>query len=474
MGILHPAPGGGGFALIAPVHGRSRLLDGFAQTPRRRHPDCARYLVEADFGPSRQGFFLGPGTVATPGMVALLDQLHRAGARLPWQVLAQPAIEAARNGFRITRPAARLFRVVRDLYLVNAECRALYGRLEDSHAPLAEGDPWRNPALADFLEELAAEGCRFFYEGEIGRAIADRMASSGGHLEREDFTRYRVLERAPLAYPFRGHTVRSNPPPSLVARFVQLGMTVLERGFVTLPPPSDPAWPIALARLQLRLQSSWRSLADSADLPDSCDPFWDPWRAPGDAPVSSQGTTHCSIMDAAGNAVALTVSNGSGSAVLVREAGFMLNNMLGETDLLANPEDLDAWPADVRMASMMAPTITTAASGQQFATGSGGSRRIRTTVFQILLQALQFGRPIEAAVAAPRVHAEPGSWHLETGFSPAQLDALRAIPEPLELVFHEAENLFFGGAHSVQRDARGRLHGIGDQRRGGVAVRTSR
>jgi gamma-glutamyltranspeptidase / glutathione hydrolase len=466
------SPGGGGFALVAPAGREVHLLDGFAQTPRSRAPEGARFLVEADFGPSRQGFFLGPGTVATPGMVALLGALEAAGSRLPWEVLAAPALDAARRGFRLSRHGARLFRVVRDLYLVNAECRSLFGRAEDPSAPLAEGDHWSNPALADFLEELAAEGPRFFYEGEIARRVAARMAAEGGHLSREDFARYAVVARAPLTYPFSGHTVHGNPPPSLGARFAQLGLSVLERGFVTLPDdPLDPAYPVALGRLQRQLEISWRELADRPELPGPHDPFWDPWKRPTAAPRSVQGTTHLSILDAAGNAVALTVSNGSGSAVLLPDAGFMLNNMLGETDLLEHPEEPEAWPLDTRMASMMSPTLATGGSGTLWVTGSGGSKRIRTTVLQILLRTLHAGQPLEVAVEAPRLHAEAEAWHCEAGWSEAQQAALRALPEAPLLIAHEPENLFFGGAHSVQRDSAGRLHGVGDPRRGGVARR---
>lgn len=147
----------------------------------------------------------------------------------------------------------------------------------------------------------------------------------------------------------------------------------------------------------------------------------------------------------------------------------MLNNMLGETDLWhrSTPED---WPTRTRIASMMAPTIVELASGGRLATGSGGSQRIRTTLLQVLLRILAFGAHGEDAVRAPRLHAEAGRVHLERGFSEAQEIALATLPEPPELVWHERENLFFGGAHSVFQSPDGALSGVGDHRRGGLCL----
>lgn len=460
------SPGGGAFALVAHPGDEPRILDGFAHTPRRRATDSRQFLVHADFGPEQQGFYLGPGTVASPGTVALLAALHDQGARLPWRALFAPAIDHARRGITITRHSAQLFQVVRDLYLTTPETRARYGRPEDATTPLAEGDHWVQAELADFLEALADGGARFFYHGEIGELIAHHLAAHGGHLRRDDFEQYRAIERKPLAYRIGRDAIWSNPLPSLGARYGQLGLMALESGRAHLAGAGEDAYLSDLFALQGTLNEAWQHLGESAPVPSPADPWWDE-RLPRNRSV--RGTTHLSAVDEDGRLIALTASNGAGSAVLVPGTGFMLNNMLGETDLVADPEAVNAWEPDRRMASMMAPTLLERADGARLATGSGGSMRIRTTLLQILLHLVREGASLREAVLAPRLHVDGLTVHLESGFSASQLEHLRSHSGDARLVEHPPENLFFGGAHSVERSAAGGLEGSGDPRRGGVS-----
>jgi gamma-glutamyltranspeptidase/glutathione hydrolase len=469
------SPGGGAFALLHCPGGEPLLLDGFAQTPRVQTQEPQRYLVDADFGSSKQGFYLGAGTVATPGKVALLDALHRRGGVLPWAALFAPAIDFARRGFPITRHASQLFTVVRALYLHNESCRALFGRKDDPSQPLAEGDHWSNPLLADFLEALASEGPRFFYAGDIAQCVSALMQAEGGHLRRDDFTHYQVEPRSPLSYPFHDAQLHSNPNPSLGARYSQIGLRAVELGLQTLPLRSDPAYLLSLAALQSRLNAARADRAFAAQrgtgLPPPEDPAWDAWRDTSHPPHSLYGTTHISVIDASGTAIALTASNGSGSALAVPHAGFLLNNMLGESDLLDDPEDATAWPTDTRMASMMSPTLVRTPGGGMLATGSGGSQRIRTTLLQVLLNATHYGLGVTETVLAPRLHLDAdAAIHYEVGFLPEQIEALAKFENATALIPHEAENLFFGGAHTVFRSQSGDLSGIGDPRRGGACL----
>jgi gamma-glutamyltranspeptidase/glutathione hydrolase len=183
-------------------------------------------------------------------------------------------------------------------------------------------------------------------------------------------------------------------------------------------------------------------------------------------PPSNRGTTHISVVDAAGNIAALSISNGEGCGYIVPGSGIMMNNMLGEEDL--NPHGFHAWPEGSRMSSMMAPTVALGADGSVAAFGSGGSNRIRTAVLQVLLNTLDFGQSIAEAVAAPRLHFENGVANLEAGFDAALGAALQG-PER-QVVYWPPHNLFFGGVHAVRRDAQGRLDAAGDPRRGGTAV----
>lgn len=473
------SPAGGGFAMVRPASGRPRVYDFFTQTPLRRNSAGTTYPLEADFGSTKQVFHLGAGTVATPGCVAGLLQMHAELGRLPLADCAAPALDLCKNGLSITDHAARLLGVVAALYTATPESRALFGRPGQTQRCLTTGDRFHNPAFADFLEQLVREGARWFYEGDIGQMVDAFCRENGGHLRRDDFTRYRVHVREPLEIHRNGATVWLNPPPSMGGTLIALGLSLRE------PRPSGPypfreqaAW---LNWVEpLRLMSLIRTGAGNLDpgeralvraaiegtpgleaavadlLPESL------------AHIRAQGTTQISVIDAAGNDVSMTTSNGAGSAIILPGTGFMLNNMLGEEDL--QPEGPGTWKPDIRLASMMAPCLARLADGTFVATGSGGSNRIRSTLLQIIRHLVDRNTGLRQAIEAPRLHWENGSLHVEAEAAPFLEDTCRE--SGWEQVAHTVPNLFFGGAHSVARLPDGKLVGIGDPRRGGVS-RTS-
>ena len=178
-------------------------------------------------------------------------------------------------------------------------------------------------------------------------------------------------------------------------------------------------------------------------------------------PVKRRGTTHISAIDAAGNSAALTLSNGEGCGHLLPDTGVMLNNMLGEEDL--NPHGFGQWDCNVRVSSMMAPTLAEDL-GHLIAIGSGGSNRLRTAILQTLCNLIDFRMPPEQAVAAPRLHVERGRLDIEPGYPAETLEQLVAV-YPDHCVW-SAHNMFFGGTHTVCWDGH-RFTGAGDPRRGG-------
>jgi gamma-glutamyltranspeptidase/glutathione hydrolase len=183
-------------------------------------------------------------------------------------------------------------------------------------------------------------------------------------------------------------------------------------------------------------------------------------------PQAYRGTTHISVIDADGNAAAVSLSNGEGNGFIVGNHGFMLNNMLGEEDVV------DGEPGDfregVRMSSMMAPTIILEADGTVTALGTGGSNRIRTAILQVAANLLAHRMDVEEAVNAPRLHVERcGTVSFEPGFSEAEEAALRALSENARA--WPERNLFFGGVHVARWHENKGAHGAGDQRRRGVA-----
>ncbi|MGC9450095.1 MAG: gamma-glutamyltransferase family protein [Oceanipulchritudo sp.] len=473
------SPGGGGFAMVSPAGGRPLLYDFFAQTPRDPNPKAHAYPMEADFGSTRQVFHLGAGSVATPGCVAGILKLHADFGRLPLAECAAPALDLSCSGLVITSHAATLMRVVSALYLSTPEARAVFESPGRPGQCLQEKERFRNRDFEAFLEMLIREGARWFYEGDIGRIVSEYCRDHNGHLARGDFARYRVEVREALEIRRKGSTVWLNPPPSMGGTLIALGLLTRGPGpFAPYPCRETADWrewvePLRWMSL-LRSHDGWPCLCagdrQSIRTARAANPALDAAMAslfPGlPGQVRTTGTTQISVMDADGNAVSMTTSNGAGSGIIPAGTGFMLNNMLGEEDL--QPEGLGTWKPDTRLASMMAPTLARLADGRWVVTGSGGSNRIRSTLLQILRHLLDHGRLLEEAVEAPRLHWENDQLHAEESAWEQLEKAAPALPWPL--VRHSVPNLFFGGAHSVARLPDGGFSGMGDPRRGGIVL----
>jgi gamma-glutamyltranspeptidase/glutathione hydrolase len=177
------------------------------------------------------------------------------------------------------------------------------------------------------------------------------------------------------------------------------------------------------------------------------------------------GTTHVSVIDAAGNAASLSTSTGSGSGVIVPHTGIYLNNMLGEYDLVAGRRV----PSGRRLTSMMAPSVALAAGGRpRLVVGSAGSARLRGAIMQIVVNVIEHDMGVHDAIAAPRVHVDDPHVHCEGGHEPSVLDRLEQLG--YEIVRWRRRNLFFGGAAAVEVLPSGELHAAGDPRRGGAGV----
>ncbi len=465
------SPGGGGFLLARPVDGRARVYDFFAQTPRERRPhaEIDFHPIHADFGTTRQEFHIGLGSAATPGMVAGLFSLQQELGRMPAAEPLAPAIAAAREGVCVNELQGYICSVVAPILLASVEARALFAR--DGRV-MAEGELHRPRALGDFLEVLAHEGPDLFYRGEVAAAIADACVTDGGHLRREDFTAYRVARREPLDLAFHGQHILTNPPPSAGGLLVAFGLAVLAGTAAPTAPDSAAAVRRLAGALAATREARLRERVDDGVDDALARRMLDPERVAhyrdrvaAHAPAY-RGTTHISVIDAAGNAAAGTVSNGEGCGWIVPETGMMLNNMLGEADL--QPHGFDTWRPDTRLASMMAPTLVEDGAGTRLmALGSGGSNRIRSALLQVLAARLEAGLSLTAAVEQPRLHVEGDRLEIEGGFGDEAVAALQA--EWPEHCVWPGRNMFFGGAHAVEVGPGG-FDGVGDPRRGGEAT----
>jgi len=451
--------GGGGFLLARPQGGPARMFDFFVHTPRRRRPptEAHAYPIVTDWGTAQQEFQIGIGTAAVPGVVRGIFAVHRALGRLPMADIVAPAAAAARDGVVLTPFQSYLMTLVAPIYLGTDATRALFG--------VTEGQPQHNPDLAALLEALARDGDRLFYEGDVAAAIADHCQHGGGHLTRGDLHRYTVAVREPLTVRYRDASVTTNPPPSAGGTLIAFGLALLNKFSLKDLSFGTPEHATLLARVMASTVDARTAHGSGVHLLE--DATLTRYAAELTAARAAyRGTTHISVIDAAGNAAAVTVSNGEGCGAIVPGTGTMLNNMLGEDDV--NPAGVHAWPEDQRLSSMMAPTALVRDDGWFAVTGSGGSKRIRTAILQVVSNLIDFGMSPEAAVAAPRLHVEPGHLSLETGLGPATEAALAGLLPGHTL--WNARNMFFGGVHTVARTPSGDLHGVGDPRRGGVCL----
>ncbi len=170
------------------------------------------------------------------------------------------------------------------------------------------------------------------------------------------------------------------------------------------------------------------------------------------------GTTHISVCDPEGNAASMSLSNGEGSGYLAPGTGIMLNNMLGEDDL--HPEGFHASPPGQRVASMMAPSLVLENGEARLILGSGGSKRIRSAIFQVITHVVDHGMAARDAVEAPRLHWDGEQLQLEPGFGD---DAVEALRRSWRVNAWPERNLYFGGVNAVDPAAAG----AGDSRRCG-------
>lgn len=463
--------GGSGFAIVRPAAGDPEIIDFFAQTPVRRNPESDRafFPIDADFGTTTQRFHVGLGAAATPGFVPGVFEISRRYGSLPMAEVAAPAIAAARAGVTVNRFQSFLFGVVSPIYRHDPAGSACFGG-SAANGLVAPGDLMRNEALAETFEHIVDAGPETATCGELAKAMAMCAADHGGHLTPEDLRAYRVHARAPLSLRFRGSAIETNPAPSSGGTLIAFALALIEASGLDdgkAIPARD--WVRVMAQSQrARIETGFLEDPDAAGTLLSAETVATHARQLAGHPPATRGTTHISVVDGAGNAAGITLTNGEGCGVLVPGCGFMLNNMLGEEDI--NPSGLGVWPENVRMSSMMAPSLIEHADGGVTVLGSGGSNRIRTAMTQVIERLTRRDSDLETAIDAPRLHVEgrtafaeifDGRSVDEAAFvADGQIDTVRVFDEP---------SMFFGGVHAVRVSPQG-IRAVGDRRRAGCAV----
>lgn len=423
--------GGGGFCLHRDPTGRIELLDFFVDAPGQDARTAVTPVVETitvQFAETTQVFHAGWGSVAVPGAFAGYLALHGAHGRLPLQQVAAPAIALAATGTPV-EPVTAL-----DLTLVGAalgctsESRAL---VFEGDRPKVVGELLANPAYAQLLTELVDGSLRGPTDPRFTEPLVSAMRAFGGVVTMGDLLRYRPIVRAPLVSERAGVTVVTNSPPSFGGSIVMETLADL---------PRNPPWLTVVEALNAHTERQ-RTM-------------------PGQR---TNGTTHVSVVDGDGHIALMTMSIGTGAGVVVPGWGVQLNNMAGEEDL--NPMGLHALAPGTRMGSMMAPTLLVDSDGAVTGFGTGGSERIRSTTTAMVLRLIDEGLPLAEAVDAPRMHPAPdGTVQCEPGIPP---DALASLERAYAVTRWQTKDFYFGGVHSVRRNADGSVVAVGDGRRGG-------
>jgi gamma-glutamyltranspeptidase / glutathione hydrolase len=464
---------GGGFLLAHSKENKNILFDFFTQTPLQKKilHNIDFYPVDVNFGDVTQNFHIGLGAMAVPGNLLGVFETHRKLGRLPFHVVASPAIHYAQNGLEISNFQAYLFKILEPIILSSGESRKIYapnGKLKTAGEVLVMRD------LAVSLTELAAKGAEYFYSGEIAQKLVKDCQEKGGYLTLEDLKNYQVVERKPLEINYRGHTLLTNPPPSSGGTLIAFALALLSSVDLSKIKFASPHHLQILAEV-MRLTNQARKNGYDAHIyyPDVAQQFlshehFEPYEQELKKIVNKLGsTTHISVIDSEGNAASITTSNGEGSGYIIPGTGIMVNNMLGEEDL--NPQGFHNWQENQRISSMMAPTIVLKDGKPEIVLGSGGSNRIRTAIFQVISNLIDWQMPIAKAVESPRCHWENNIFNIEPGLQEENVTNL-LLPNDATMILWQNKSMFFGGVNTVIKTATGVMEGAGDSRRSGVAV----
>jgi gamma-glutamyltranspeptidase/glutathione hydrolase len=450
--------GGGGYMVIRLADGRSAAIDYREVAPLAATRDM--YLDST--GRLTNKSIVGHLASGVPGAVAgMADALARYGT-MPLREVMQPAIRLARDGFAVDSGLSRSLESSRSL-LEQFGGRDVY--FPNGRA-LQPGERFAQPALARTLTLIAERGAAAFYQGEVGDSLVAELRRGGGIITKADLAAYRPVAREPLRTTYRGHTLFSMPPSSSGGVTISETLNVLET-YPKLPPFGSAAYAHILgSAYQRAFIDRNNKIGDPAFVRVPLDTLTskayarqlratiDPARATPTAQLSarqlSEGshTTHYSVVDARGNAVATTttLNNSYGSGVYVTGAGFLMNDEMD--DFAAQPGqpnmfglvqgEQNAIQPGKRMLSAMSPTIVLDSAGRVLlVAGAAGGPTIITGTSQVILNVIEFGMPLADAMRAPRLHhqALPDSLtYEETGLRPAVLDSLRAMGHALRPV----------------------------------------
>lgn len=455
LAVVYPGAGnlgGGGFMIARLKDGREIALDYREMAPGKAHRDM--YLDEHGVvqpGKSQNGHLSAgiPGTVA--GLFAAMSY-----AKLSFQTLIQPAIDLAEKGFVISRrEAASLNQLQSDLVRYNTVMPVFVRSV-----PWKEGDTLVQKDLTATLKRIRDKGMAGFYEGKTAELIVEEMKRGNGLITYEDLKNYTAKFRDPHVFDYKGYHIVSMPMPSSGGLLLHQMMKMIEPRDIGHLGFQSPA------AVQLMVEAERRAFADRAQYMGDADFYkvpvkeltserylrdrmkdYDSTRAgvsaiikPGNvSSYESEETTHLSVIDKEGNAVSVTttLNNSYGSRTVVGGAGFFLNDEMDDFSIKPGVPNLygaiggeaNAIMPGKRMLSSMTPVIVIKDNKPFLVAGTPGGTTIPTSVFQTLVNIIDFGLSTEDAVYKPKFHHQwsPDSVDIENDFPVATAKALEQM-----------------------------------------------
>ena len=516
LAVVHPAAGnigGGGFMLLRKANGELHFLDFREKAPKAASRDM---YLDAQGNVIPNASLIGYRAIGVPGSVAGLVYAQKHWGKLPLKTVMEPAIRLARDGVRLTYEEAYSMHYEWNTDKHAEEDRAFLGDakrvFQRSGNFYSAGEIFRQPGLARTLERIALNPDDF-YKGAMARELAAEMKRGGGLITAEDMAAYNVKERQPVRGTYRGYEIISAPPPSSggitllealnilegynlaklgnrSADAIHLTVEAFRRAFFDraelLGDPDFSQIPVAQL-IDKKYAAGWRNSLDLIRASDSREIRRPSGFGELDRPAAlhapytgreSNNTTHYSVVDAQGNAVAVTttLNDSFGSAVIAGKLGFLLNDEMD--DFTSKPGvpngygliqgEANSIAPGKRPLSAMAPTIVLKDGKLFMVLGSPGGPRIISTVANILMGVIDYGLDIQQAVNAPRFHHQwqPDEIDIEaTGISPDTIKLLQARGHRIK-----QEGYWSDGECIAVDPKTGDLLGAPDDRNGGKAV----
>jgi gamma-glutamyltranspeptidase/glutathione hydrolase len=501
QGVLSPHSCGiGGYTLLT-LHlagtnatpGRAIVLDAPALAGSRATPTMWEPLVIRP-NPDGWGYFLrgkvndiGYTSVCTPGAVKGLATMLERWGTFTWERAIAPAVRIAEAGFVVDSHLAGGWKGKTayaeacselDRVHASAEARRIY--LKADGAPYDAGETLRNPDLARTLQHLAQHGAEDFYRGELARRMSTDLAANGSTVTAQDLSEYALRDATPVVGRYRGYTIVTSQPPHGGPTLLAM-LNILEGHDLRAWGHNSPEY---IYQVAMAMKAAFADRNPTLGDPDFVEvPLaWmtskeraAAWRAHIAAgqpitvaftPAGSPSTTHVSVVDRWGNAVALTHSLGSSSGAITPGLGFMYNNsMVNFHPYAGHPNSIA--PGKGRSTGMT-PTIIYRGDKPVLVIGAPGATRIITSVLQVMLNVLDFGMSISDAVLAPRFDSEGGAIRCQARIPEYACAEVRRR-HPIQRMAESHGGLAL--VHAIAMDpATGALSGGADTGAGGMAL----